>query len=67
MAMQLLDKESFEKELRKAGLKPTDHTTSAGRIWETDDGNIVMVPEIRGRVPDSVLDTVLIEVNKLYR
>ena len=67
MAMKLMDKESFEQELKKAGLEPTEHRIRKYRVWKTDDGKEVLVPETNKKLPDSTLDRILSQVNRLYR
>ena len=67
MAMQLLDQQSFEKEIQKAGFTPTKKRSKLGRIWKAENGLKVIVPNIKESVPDFVLDEVLKEVGRLYR
>ena len=66
--MRLLSKDAFEKQLRDAGLKPTEATSATGKIWRCPDGQVVLVPNPReDRIPDSVVEVVLREVGLLYR
>ena len=67
MAMRLFSREDFQKELRRAGLEPTDFVTQTGRLWETKDGQFISVPEHTDIYPDSVLEDLLRQVGRLYR
>ena len=67
MAMRLMSRCEFEKELRKAGLVPTDKCSVKGRIWTTQNNKKAMVPNNKNNnIPDFVLERVLREVSRLY-
>ena len=66
MAMRILTREEFQFELRKRGLMPTKVKTDTGRLWRTDRGQIISVPEHAETYPDTVLDALLEQIGKLY-
>ena len=66
MAMEMLSRERFREELNKAGLHPTDTTSQTSRLWSTAEGQLIWVPESDAPIPDSVLEALLRQVNKLY-
>ena len=65
--MRILSRAEFEEQLRQAGLTPTDERSEIGRMWQADNGETVLVPDLPDGIPDFVLDRVLEEVNRLYR
>ena len=67
MAMRLFTREEFQNELRRAGLEPTESTTRTGRLWRTKDGQFISVPEHTNTYPDSVLESLLRQIGRLYR
>ena len=66
MAMRIMNRDEFEQQLKKNGLQPTNKESVKGRLWEDSNGNCVMVPNIKNKIPDSVLDRVLEVVDRLY-
>ncbi len=66
MAMELMSRERFENQLRRAGLFPTDNTTGLCKIWATEEGCFVSVPELEEDIPDWILDDILKKVEKLH-
>ena len=67
MPMRFFSQEQLHEELRKAGLRPTDLKTLTGRLWETDDGQFLSVPEHSDSYPGWVVDDLLDRVGRLYR
>ena len=66
MAMRIYSREEFFAELKKRGLMPTQVQTYTGRLWRTDSGQIISVPEHSDSYPESVLDMLLEQVDMLY-
>ncbi len=59
MAMRLLTKVEFTKELQSRGLQQTEYQTDRTQVWEDKDGNQVFAPCDLTHYPDYILDEVL--------
>lgn len=67
MAMRILLKPDFEKELERAGLERTNITTATSRLWKAPNGVHITVPDHADEYPDSVLEDILRQLGLLYR
>lgn len=65
MALLVYNREDFRQELFRRNIKPTNLTTVTGRLWVTENGVYISVPE-SDEYPDYVLDAVLAQIGKLY-
>jgi len=68
MAMRMLPAHEFYEELKRRGLEPTDILikSKTHRLWKDGRGWYISVPEHSDEYPDSVLDRILEQLDKLY-
>ena len=66
--MKLLTRDEKNAKLREAGLSPTDIFSNGHRLWRTQAGDQIWVPDEDDEYPEAIVDKILRAAGRLrYR